>query len=336
MTAAALAYTVRTPHWVLTYAGVNITADVSSMVVSVTYTDRLGGAAGEAEVEIEDHAKLWQDLWYPALGDRVNLLIGYRGEELLPCGDFQVDDLELAGPPDTMHLRCLAAYVTPAMRTAYTIGYENQSVLGIARAVAAKYGLEVAAAPGVSDIQYARVTQRQESDLEFLRRLAREHDYDFTVRGARLVFYARTALESAAPVATITRQSAGRFNFRSRTHAMYSGAQAAYQNPDTKRLILQTAKPAGTIAAGDTLKIVTRCENGQQAAVKAQAALHRHDMIAVEAALSGPGSIALAAGNTVALGGWGKFDGNYLIETARHRLSRANGYTTEVEARNVA
>ena len=96
---ASLAYPVRTPQWVLTYAGVNISGDISGMVREIIYTDRLSGAAGEIEVELEDHDKLWQGPWYPQDGDLTNLNLGYANEALLPCGDFQVDDLELEFPP---------------------------------------------------------------------------------------------------------------------------------------------------------------------------------------------------------------------------------------------
>src|ERR1700685_1827279 len=129
-------FAVRSPSWILTYLGVNITGDISSMVLSIVYTDALQGESGSLEVEIEDHDKRWQGPWYPTEGDAVNLLIGYAGEALLPCGDFQVDELGVgwisSGPPDVFHLRCLAAYITPAMRTPNSAGYENQTLLQIA------------------------------------------------------------------------------------------------------------------------------------------------------------------------------------------------------------
>ncbi len=105
--AASASYIVRAPQWILTYSGVNITADVSAMVLAISYVDRLDGASGDLELELEDSTKLWQGPWYPAIGDIVSLQIGYSGEPLLDCGEFQIDELELDGPPDVMRLRCL-------------------------------------------------------------------------------------------------------------------------------------------------------------------------------------------------------------------------------------
>ena len=192
--AATASYSVRSPQWILSYLGVNITADVSQMVLAIRYVDRLDGASGELEVDLEDSAKLWQGPWYPALGDVVSLQIGYSGEALLDCGEFQIDELELDGPPDVMRLRCLAAYITPAMRTANTVAYENMGIVEIAAQIAAKYGLALvtASSESESDVVFARVTQRRQTDLEFLKRLAREHNFDFTVR-ARSVDLLRAA-----------------------------------------------------------------------------------------------------------------------------------------------
>jgi phage protein D len=69
--------------------------------------------------------------------------------------------------------------------------------------------------------------------------------------------------------------------------------------------------------------------------VKAQAALHLHNMVFVDASIEGPGNVMLVAGNQVEIAGWGALDGAYLIETARHRLTRASGYTTSIAARRV-
>ncbi len=333
--AVAASYPVRSPQWILTYSGANITGDISPMVLGITYDDRLNAASGQVEIEIEDRAKRWQGPWYPALGDRFSLMIGYHGDTLLPCGDFQLDELQLDGPPDVFRLRGLATFITPAMRTQNTVGYENQSLAGIAGTIAGKYGLELIAAPGVEDLAFARITQRREADLEFLKRLANEHGYDFSVRGGAMVFYAISALELAPPSATIVRSDTERFRFRNRTRRIYDAAAVAYQNPDTKSLIYGSVPAEPAMPVGDTIKLVARCENGAQAALKAASALRYRNLRFIEASLAMPGSSALAAGVTVTLSGWGTLDGSYLIESAVHHLARATGYTTAIEARRV-
>ncbi|MHB8382568.1 MAG: phage late control D family protein [Candidatus Binataceae bacterium] len=329
---AAPSYSVLSPQWILNYAGVNISGEVSAMVRAITYVDRLGGKSGDLCVEVEDHAQRWQGPWYPALGDGVQAFLGYSGGQLLECGSFQVDDLQLSGPPDVFRLRCLAAYVTPAMRTRNSAAYEGQTLLAIASTIAGKYGLALISAPNLEDVAFSRVTQRDETDLEFLARLADDFGYEFTVRGAQIVFYARTALAAAAPIATIVRSDLERFEFRNRTRRIYSTASAAYFDPAGKRLIMQSASASAATPTGDTLKIIARCENATQAGLRAAAGLIRNNQSFFAARLSGPGNPALMAGCNVLLSGWGMLDGVYLIEPARHLLSRERGYMTEVEA----
>ena len=71
--AAAISFPVRSPQWVLTYPGINITTDISTMVLSISYTDNLSALSGEVELLIEDHDRKWQTTWYPSLGDELTL-----------------------------------------------------------------------------------------------------------------------------------------------------------------------------------------------------------------------------------------------------------------------
>ncbi len=232
-------------------------------------------------------------------------------------------------------MRCLATFITPAMRTRNSVGYENQTLLGIAQTIAGKYGLSVVSAPDVIDIIFERVTQKHETDLAFLKRLALEYDYDFTVRGTLLVFYSRSILEAILPIQRLTRSDLESFEFRNRSHGTYVSAFVAYQDPLTKSLISQSAIEAAPIATGDILKMVSRVENGQQAAVRAQSVLNLSDRLFIDASLTMPGSVAMASGSTIEVSGFGEFDGTYIVIVARHRIDRAHGYTTRVEVSRV-
>ena len=334
--AGAATYAIRSPAWTLNYRGVAIASRIERMVLSITYTSHAGGAAPELEFELEDRDHRWQGPWFPQRGDLVDAAIGYHGERIVSCGSFQVDEVELTGAPDVVHLRCIAAYVTDAMRTRNSTAHENQTLLGIAAQVAAKYGFTVVGAAVNPDVSFARLTQSQESDLEFLHRIAEEHNYDFTVRGQQIVFYSRPALEQRPSLGVVRRTDLTKFSFRAKTRHIYKAAQVSYQDPATKQLITQTAAASPAPPTGDTLKIVARCENGQQASLKAAAALHRHNMLQVTATIVTPGSTIYSAGGKVTMSGFGQFNGDYFIKLARHRLSRSRGFSTELEIRSTS
>jgi phage protein D len=185
--------------------------------------------------------------------------------------NFQVDEVELAGPPNVIHLRCLAAYITDAMRTAKSVSWEANTLLGIARQIAKGYGFTVIGDAVSPDVAFAIQTQNQESDLEFLQRLADSANYEFTVRGNKIVFSSRLSFEQQRSAAIVRRGDVTRFSFKAKTRRIYKAAQVSYQDPKTKTLISATATANPAPANGDTLKIVERCENGQQAKLKAAA-----------------------------------------------------------------
>ncbi|HJU11521.1 MAG TPA: hypothetical protein VJ728_11625 [Candidatus Binataceae bacterium] len=350
----ATAYPVRTPHWVLTYSGTNITTDVSGMVTELSYCDKAVHYSDEVEVALEDRDRRWQGAWFPGRGDIVSLMLGYDDEQLLPCGSFQVDELELNGPPDTFHLRCIAAGITPSVRTHRSAAYESQTLLQLAATIAARHGMSLVGAPQDVNVLWSRLTQRNETDLHFLHRLAQAHNYDFSIRGTHIIFYARAALEAQPSVMTITRgsppvsgsvgswvpQNNGReavvksFEFKTRTQHIYKTATVVYQNPQQKMLIAAQFEDSSS-PTGDDLYLVERCENSQQAQLKAKSALHDANRLQVTGTIATEGTTLLVAGNNIALRGFGAFDGTFHIEESKHRLNRSRGYTTEIEVRRI-
>lgn len=333
---ANASYPVRAPGWQIIYRGVPISGRIERMVLAITYTSHESGAAPELEITLEDRDKRWQGPWFPQRGDIVAASIGYAGEALAPCGEFQVDEVELTGPPDKVRMKCIAAYITPAMRTPNSKGYENQSLVQIARTIAGKHGLTLVSAPEPINVTFDRKTQAQEGDLEFLHRIAVEHNYDFTVRGKQLVFYSRSNLEAQPAAFAIARTSETKFSFKTRTKQIYKAATVTYFNPDLKKDVTATVTANPPVPNGDTLKINERCENGQQAALKARAALHGANMLLVTGTITAPGSTQYAAGLKATISGFGQFDNDYMLATVRHRLDRKSGYSAEMELRSVA
>lgn len=130
-----------------------------------------------------------------------------------------------------------------------------------------------------------------------------------------------------------------------------SGAMAKYHDPKTKKLVVygmkgdqvtqvgQTTasakKQSGQSTSGDTLKLSSR---GSKAAVqvKTQAALDNVNFQQTAGNLTVPGNTKLVAGVTFELADCGKLSGKYLLESARHRMDRGGGYTTELEVKRVA
>lgn len=320
------------PTYTLTWQGKDISAAIGPTVLSLTYTDFAHGRSDELDIEIEDIAGKWKGSWYPSKGDVITASIGYLNGAMVPCGSFELEEFEAKGPPDVIHARALASGMSKPMRTACSKAYESTTLAQIAQQVAAKHGLTVVGQ--IPDVSFQRVTQNQERDLQFLKRIAAQYGQCFTVKGGQLVFAERASLVNRAPVMTLARTDLKRWNIKDKGLTTYKGAHAAYDDPWTKTTYDEQVSGEGeTDDVGDTLKLTHRAESSHHARLHAQAALSKANEARYEGNLVLMGNPKLVAGNTVALTGLGNLSGTYLINSSIHQISRSEGYETGLEVR---
>lgn len=322
--------TVPQPQFRLTYDKKDITAALSPYILQITFTDVLEGESDELEVNIEDKDHRWKNGWFPGKGDKLKLEMGYAGKPLASAGSFEIDEIEFNGPPDTITIRALAAGVKEALRTDNTAAYENKTLRQIAEAIAVKLGLILAGAGDNTGRSYQRITQNMETDLAFLARLGLAEGIVFSVKAGSLVWHDQTKLDAAKPVDVVTRTDAIAFTFRAKTANTYKACQVTYHDPKTKSLKTHTEKADG-VPSGDTLKLVERCENLDQAKAKARAALRNRNGKQVEGAITLSGNEKMRSGCNIEVKGMGLLDGGYQILKARHSMERGRGYTTEID-----
>ena len=340
------------PVFTLAYEQKDITSDVTPYVISVTYTDNLSGVSDDLSVELEDADGRWIDSWYPGKGDALRLSIGYEGEPLLPCGAFEVDEIEFSQPPATVSIRALSTGVTSSIRTRKGRAFENTTLAAIIKKIAKRNKL--VSVGTIGDIPIDRVTQYQERDLAFLKRLSEEYGYAFKIAGDKLVFTEMAALGDMEPALTLKAGDISSLRLSDKIKDICADAKGKYQDQKTKQLVVYgvkdgevakvgtktvsmaktTAKKSGRTTSGDTLKISTR---GSKEAIEAKtrAALAGANLQRTSGNLSLQGNPKLAAGNLVELADPGQLAGIYLIESARHRLERGGGYTVEIDVKRV-
>lgn len=325
------------PVFVLSYGQKDITSDITPYVLSVTYTDYLSGQSDEIEVVLEDSDGRWSHAWYPGKGDTLSLKIGYEREPLLPCGAFEIDEVEMDESPATVTIRALSTGIKKPVRTNGSRAYESTTLAAIAGRVAKRNHLTLTGR--IRDIRIDRVTQYQERDVEFLTRLGREYGYAFKIVGTKLVFTELANLRDGTAVTTIKKADRLRLNLRDKIKAIYHEAKAKYHDPKTKKLVSYTLKNdqiTAMPASSDTLRVTSRAGSKAGVESKARAALENTNLQQTSGSVTVIGNPKLVAGNTFDLAECGRFAGKYLSESARHRLDRSGGYTTELEIKRVA
>ena len=328
------------PSVILVIAGKEVTDYIQESLASITYCDALEGESDTLEVVLEDVEKKWQGPWYPQHGDALvasmGYIKGYKQGEWLPCGDFQIDEVEFSGPPDTISIKALGAGTEHQLRTPSAVAYDETTLADIAGQVAERNGLELEGE--VADVEIIRVTQAQERDLPFLRRLADEYGHAFTVRGKKLCMYKRTDLKAKGPLRTLRRGDVASWRFADKITHVVASAAVSYHDPVTKELMVgETEDSESKIRrhSRDARKINIRAETAAQAQIKADAALERANEDQTTCSLSMMGEVDLVAGINIELAGWESLDGKYQITSSRHTITRGGGYTTDIECRRI-
>jgi hypothetical protein len=322
------------------YNGKDISEDISKYLISIIYTDNTEGQSDDVSIELEDVAAKWRNEWYPDKGAELTVSFGYN-EILLNCGVFEIDQIQLAGPPDTVTLQALGAGIKGTLRTKTSFAHENKTLRQIAEAIAKKNGLTVEGT--IAQIVIERVTQNEETDLSFLNRISYEYGYIFSVRSKKLTFTSIFEIESLNPVLSLDRSDLMNYSFIDKTLQTYSAATVKYHNPDTKTVSNFTVEtrnnaddvPFKFIVPGDELNIKIKAENNKQAEAKAKAALYRMNSLQQEGTLTVEGNLYLVAGNNIELTGMGKISGIFHICSATHTVTKSGGWTVSLELKRV-
>lgn len=315
------------------YVGKNITEDLSPYMHGVTYTDNVAGESDEISFTVDDREGLWKNQWRPAKKDRVELWMGYN-DYMFPCGAFEIDELELSGPPDVVTVRAMAAPISKGVRTKKSYAHEGKTLQQLASKIAGDHGLTL---QGIirSNIMINRSTQYRETDLAFLNRISKDFGYIFSVRDDKLIFTSIYDLESKTAVASIHKKSMSRYSINDKTSSSYKSAKVRYTDPVNKELV-EGSSDEGDDDKDDTLEIRCKVENVGQADAVAKAKLHDHNSKKQTGRFTVEGNVSLLSGVNVEIIGLGRLSGVYQITQSSHTITPGGGYITNFSAKKVA
>lgn len=318
----------------VSYNGKIISGPLAAQLLSITYTDKTAGEADELEIEIEDSNGNWRRGWYPDKGATLVARIGWPGK-LLSCGEFEVDEVAQTGPPSVVSIRGLAAGLTKSVRTKRSKAFENQTLGQIAGHFAKQHGLTIVG--NIRPVTIERCTQSQSRDLKFLKKLAKEYGYVFSLRGKQLVFTDIYSLEGSNPVVTLNEADIVSYSFIDKRTDTYEGAELRYHNPKHRRTIKARHAAGTSDTSGDTLIVRRKSENQTQATAQAKAALHWANRRSTECSITLEGRPEIVAGVVVRLSAeFGRVGGLYYVETSTHRVGRGTGYETSFNGKRVS
>lgn len=319
----------------LIYRGIDISTDIADQVIEVNYTDHWHGENDEIDITVHDKDGLWKGSWFPEHGDTMELFLSDDGVRFVPCGTFELDEPNASGGRggDTMTLRGLAAPISRALRTQNTKSYENMTLEAVVKDAVSRTGLTLEGV--IAPLFFRRITQRKESDLEFLTRLANDTGHYFSVRGSRAIFTSYRSIDGQDPVLTIDLNDKARdqgplidYDLKFQSAGTYSKGSIRYSDPDLKDTVGFEEEDA-EVKTGDEMKIRgERVESQANAEALLKARMHMANRKRKTGFISTVGNMKIIAGNVIALTGFGRFDDHYVIDRSTHSVSRSGFFTT--------
>ena len=318
------------PTYRIVADGTDITALINDRLLMLRISDKPGMESDEFELRIDDRD---QAVALPARGGRVEVLLGYEGQGLTRMGAYTVDEVQLTGPPDTLVLRGKASDMRGTGKTIRSGSWEGVPLSQIVGDIAKRNGWEPVC-PVTTKVE--RIDQRNESDYNFVTRLARQYDSTAKVAEGKLLVMPRQAGQSvsgkALKVITINKTDVGRYEFRLADRSTQKAVKTQHQDQKTGELkVVELANgdsPDGLPPVHTDRHIYPNKTAAQQAA-KARLAAFNRSTAAVRLEMAGRTDL-FAECSISAQGFKPGLDGEYLVDGVEQVFTQS-GWTTTVE-----
>ncbi|WP_338496318.1 contractile injection system protein, VgrG/Pvc8 family [Pseudomonas sp. WP18] len=310
--------------------GKDITALINDRLLSLRTSDKPGMDSDDFELRIDDRD---QAVALPTRGAGIEIYLGYTGQALTRLGRYTVDEIELSGPPDTLVIRGKASDMRGSGKTVRSGSWENVPLQQIVRDVAARNGWQP-----VCPVQtkVPRVDQLNESDYNFITRLAKQYDCTAKLADGKLLVMPRQGGQTASgknlsPV-VLRRADLSRYQFRLGDRNTQKAVRTKHQ--DKKSGALKVVEldnddlPNGLPAVHTDRHIYPNKSAAEQAA-KARLAAFNRSSAGVRLEMAGRTDV-FAERSIIVQGIKPGLDGEYLAE-AVEQLFTSSGWTTTVE-----
>lgn len=254
----------------------------------------------------------------------------------LDCGTFEIDGVDVSGPPAKVTLKSTSIPYTSTLRMEKkSRAWENITLKDIGQQIASESNLQLMY-EAASNPLYKRKEQVQTSDVKFLQQLCKAAGMALKVTALTVVIYDAAEYDSKPAVRTFQYGSSDIVSYKlgtSLTDTAYTSCHVTYTDPDSKETIDYTYTPDSSTGTGQTLEVNEKVNSTEEAVALAKKRLREKNTQEYTASLKVVGDVALVAGVTVKLKGFQKFDRKYKVTQAKHSLT--GGYTVDLSLKQV-
>ena len=254
----------------------------------------------------------------------------------LNIGTFEIDGIDVSGPPTKVTVKSTSIPYTSTMRMAKkSRAWENITLKAIGEQIAGDSGLSLMYEAS-DNPTYKRKEQVQTSDIKFLQELCHAAGMALKVTTLKIVIYDAAEYDAKPATKIFKYGDKNIISYKlgtSLTDTAYTSCHVSYTDPDSKETIEYTYTPDSSTGTGQVLEINEKVRNTEEAKNLAKKRLREKNTQEFTASLKVVGDVSLVAGTTVRLKGFQKFDKKYKVTQAKHSLT--GGYTVDLSLKQV-
>lgn len=308
-----------TPIFKIEANGTNVTGALQKNLSSISFSDEDGNQSDEITIKVAG------DFKRPKYEDQIKLWLGYEESSLFFCGLFLVQTTERDG--FGMSITATGADFSQTLKQKRDTSYEQLSIKAIAEMIAKRNGLTLKS--DFDDMQITHLSQTNEADLQFMKRLATEYNALFSVKNNTLIFMKRTKdskKSDALAVFSIDASECSSVTIKHANKTLYNSCTARWHDTKTNETKSITAGEGDPI-----LKMEGQFKTPAEAKIKATAKLESANRGTKTGTITMYGR-EIYAGSVLKLSGVGEDSGEYSIKSVNHTYS--NGWSMNIEIEN--
>lgn len=338
-----------TPAFRIESDGADITAQLQDRLTSLRIVDDSGQQSDSLELALDDRDKL---LPVPRSGAVLKVWLGYSsgGPPPVYMGAYAVDEVGLSmGGPRSMTIKASSAALAPALvKERKTRSWDNKTLQEITEQIAKENGLQVVIKGKGASQKILHEDQTNESDQNFLTRLADRFQAVIKPADNKLVMVDRGAGQGG-PLLQVDITQALDWNASLKNRGAFGSVEARYveregtggvsQWSNTEKKVELKSSDTGTdtwSATGGQLQKfqiqkLFRNKAEAEAAAKSQLQSLKAGEVKITVRMSGDPSFKINAEGQVLLKNFRPYvDGQWFVRQVTHELG-SGGYITTVE-----
>ncbi len=320
--------------------------DITGYCTDFTFTSKSHGELDAITLKLQDRdGRVWQGHKWPLRGDILEpVIITHNWKKQkeyreLVCGVFELDMPTVTGPPDVIDLKGTSRKTKTAVQMEKkTTGWEEVTLEQVAGDIAGRNGYKLDWRG--KDKFYVRLDQKEEGDLSFLERHAREAGNGIHIKDHAIEVIDLEKLEHQPPSFLFRRLQSFfdgpaiiDYRFSGEVHDKFKCCRVVWQDTETGEIIHGTYDDP-EIPSGESLRICDkRVFSKGEAEALAREILLEKNRPDIKAELTIPGDTDIVAGLTCDLEQFGGYSGRYLIRSAVH--SPLGRYTVKLNMQKV-